>query len=95
MVTYDSISWHSEWPEKLRRIFFHVYLARLRVRISYSDWQESGYVGITEGQIKSPILVHNTRSNGGGLIGRGVVRLESSRKGGIVLYDIIQSIHTQ
>lgn len=71
--------------------------ASARIRIYSGDpktgraWGdvESGRVGRTTGMIKSPILVYNHRSYGGGIISSSVVKVEyANKKIGGVLYDI-------
>ena len=48
---------------------------------TFTIWHEKGTISRTCGQIKSPILIHNSRSLGGGLIDSDRIYLiESSRK---------------
>ena len=72
--------------------------AQVRVRIALGDretgrdWCEefgvTGYVSRTMGPIKAPLLVHNSRSMGGGIISTGaLVRIASTRKGGRVFWQ--------
>jgi hypothetical protein len=70
---------------------------RLRIELDYGDtdtgrsWGEThdilGYVGRSTGRIKIPILVHNSRSMGGGaILDHCIIRIRTS-KGKEVLYQ--------
>lgn len=65
-------------PESVKRGLEYARVNRLRVRLFYGDvktgrdWFEEndvcGYVGRSNGQCKVPLLIHNSRSLGGGAI---------------------------
>jgi hypothetical protein len=67
-----------------------------RIRVAYGhadgqDWGDTycttGYVGRSCGPIKIPLLIHNTRSmGGGGILTDKVIRIETT-KGRRVLYQ--------
>lgn len=73
-------------------------MAKTRIRVWYGDtlsgtaWPEEndvlGYVGRSTGQNKIPLLIHNSRSNGGGGILRDrIVRIDSISHRGRPLYQ--------
>lgn len=69
---------HQDTPEKVKRVLSEYCHNDRRLRIFYGDkltgrdWLEEcmvmGYVGNSTGSSKIPILVHNSRSYGGGAI---------------------------
>ena len=70
-----------------------------RLRLYYGDvetgrdWEEvyevTGYIGRSTGRIKIPLLIHNTRSFGGGaILDHCIVKIEhSNKRTGGVLYQ--------
>lgn len=72
----DGSFFHIETPEKLCHVLNHARDNNTRIVVDYGDvktgksWGEqygiSGYVGRSNGTIKVPLLVHNSRSHGGG-----------------------------
>lgn len=65
----DGTSYCSDTPDSLVQALERARLSRTRIRVTYSEGNShSGYVGRTTGQVKVPILVHNSRSLGGTLI---------------------------
>mgnify|MGYP003441843095 CR=1 FL=1 len=74
------------------------YMAKSRIRVWYGDklsgtaWAEEndvlGYVGRSTGQVKIPLLVHNSRSIGGdGILQDCIVRIDSVTNRGQPLYQ--------
>lgn len=55
---------------------------RIAVRYQENGPQHRGYVGRTTGQIKCPLLVHNSRSRGGVLLSEdSIIEIRVSRGG--------------
>ncbi len=71
---------------------------RIRIVVDYGDvttgksWGErygvKGYIGRTTGDIKSPILVYNARSLGGGLILSECILSIKTTRLGVLLYSL-------
>jgi hypothetical protein len=81
IITYerenkDATAYHKDTPMEVRRVLDNVMISRDRIRIFYGedgkDWHEDfdimGYVSRSTGNIKIPLLIHNSRSIGGGAI---------------------------
>jgi hypothetical protein len=87
--TVDGTSYHVGTPEAVVRILEETRRSRTRLHLLYpvdSEPSERGYVGRTTGSRKVPILLHNSRSLGGGLIMCDrIVEIRESR-GGKVLW---------
>jgi len=70
------LTFHSETNDKVKECIEHCYNSNLRVRIWYGDidtglsWLDEydvmGTIGRSTGQQKIPLLIKNSRSNGGG-----------------------------
>ena len=84
-------------PDKLIDVLEKCRLGRIRVVFDFGNtetgesWGErydiSGYIGRTTG-VKSPILVHNSRSTGGGMIFLDSVLSIRTSKGKVLLYSV-------
>jgi len=76
------------WPDSLCTVITKCHSKQKRICVTYSDGSvEKGYVGFTTGN-RTPLLRCNRNSRGGGLICSNVVRVEESRKGGYVYWDL-------
>ena len=80
----QATAYHKDTPLKVRAILeqylqnYRRHDSRSRLRIFYGDtetgrdwheeWQIIGYIGRSNGKIKVPLLIFNSRSNGGGSI---------------------------
>ena len=80
----DATAYHKDTPMEVRRILENALRSRnfrtksIRLRLWYGDtttgrdWHEendvSGYIGKSGGDIQVPLLIHNSRSIGGGAI---------------------------
>lgn len=98
--TYKNIGgtfYHAETRDKVIEILESARIDRERIRVYFGDtqtgkdWGEvndvTGYVGRSTGPIKIPLLVHNSRSMGGGaLLDHCIVKIETT-KGKRVLYQ--------
>jgi hypothetical protein len=83
-------------PDKVIEVLETARQNRTRIKVDYGhndgqSWGEvndiTGYVGRSTGTAKIPLLVHNTRSMGGGaLLTHCIVKIETS-KGKRVLYQ--------
>lgn len=89
-MIYSPDDFPKDWPESLR-----VAMSKLnkpthntRVRIHGKHWDSVGYLSFSTGPAKTPLLVHNRRSSGGNLLPTGILKVESSRKGGPVYWDM-------
>jgi hypothetical protein len=70
--------YYLETPDRLIEIIEDIREKKIRIRIEYGDvntgksWGEtrdiSGTIGRSTGIVKLPILIHNSRSTGGGVI---------------------------
>lgn len=82
-ITYKLINrtaYHLETPDAICKVLEEARLKgyRQRLLLDFGDtetgksWQEkfdiAGYIGRSTGRIKIPLLIHNTRSSGGGAI---------------------------
>lgn len=85
-------------PERVISTLESARLANRRLHIHYGDpetgedqneeFESEGYVGRSTGRVKSPLLIHNSRSLGGGTImSERIVKIRSTGKKGIVLYQ--------
>jgi hypothetical protein len=83
-------------PDQIIKVLEECRLNQIRIKLCYGntktgrDWQEQyntcGTIGRSTGICKIPILVHNSRSLGGGAISDSVVRIETTT-GKQVLYS--------
>lgn len=82
-------------PDRVIQILENARISRNRLVIHYGDtntgkaWgdKETGYIGRSTGDNKIPLVVHNSRSfGGGGLLDYCIVRIETSR-GKTCLYN--------
>jgi len=74
----NGTTYHDDTPDRVIEILEMVRLNGTRIKICLGspttgeDWGEkhdvAGYEGRSCGEIKAPILIHNKRSTGGGLI---------------------------
>jgi hypothetical protein len=94
----NGISYNVLTPQKVIDVLEQARQSRPRRRLSilYGDvnsgknWgsPERGYIGNSTGSIKIPILVHNTRSLGGGSIMDSCILEIRESKGGKILYSL-------
>ena len=84
--------------QQVMQVLEGAYMAKTRIRVWYGDvqsgaaWAEEndvlGYVGRSTGSIKTPLLIHNSRSNGGGgILQDRIVRIDSITHRGCPLYQ--------
>ena len=96
----DGTSYHKETPDKLIQILESARRNQTRITVDYGDvktnksWNEeydiTGYVGRSTGINKIPLLVHNSRSMGGGsLLDHCIIKVVTS-KGKRVLYTLVK-----
>lgn len=83
--TLDEITFADGTPDDLKRVLLDLINHRQRVKITYTYTQEGdrferyGYIGVTTGN-HTPIIVHNARSLGGGILDtKNITRIEPSR----------------
>lgn len=92
----DGTFFHVETPIELCHVLNRARENRTRIIVDYGDvetgksWGETydiaGYVGRSTGSIKVPLLVHNSRSLGGGaMLDHCILTVKASR-GGALLY---------
>lgn len=86
----EGTSYHRSVEPALIRVLEIARRARVRLAVTFS-WSEDGpsrgYVGRSTGSVKVPLLVHNARSMGGGVLSaEDVVEVRESR-GGKLLYQ--------
>ena len=98
-VIVEGIQFDSVTPDKVVRLILSLMNSRKRIRLDYGDaetgksWGEvydiEGRIGRSTGSIKIPLLVHNSRSIGGGSVLTGcIVKIEyANKKEGGVLYE--------
>lgn len=77
-LTYHGTAFHVETPDEVMNILENARITGQRLTLDYGNpqtgksWQEindiTGYIGRSTGDIKIPLLVHNSRSIGGGAI---------------------------
>lgn len=87
----------SKTPDKVIEVLENARLGHVRLRLDYGhengqSWGEvndvTGYVGRSTGSAKIPILVHNTRSMGGGaILDHCIVKITRSNDKNRVLYQ--------
>jgi hypothetical protein len=98
----DGTFYHLETPKRVVDVLESCRRSGRRIRLYYGktdpdspdvglDWEEqfdiTGKLGRSTGTIRIPILLHNSRSTGGGaILDHCIVRITSSRKGGLDLY---------
>jgi len=84
--SYDEVCWHAKWPESLRKAVYHLYISHTRVAIDDgSSRPEIGYIGMTG--TGYPILIYNSRSNGGPTVSSKVNQVRSTKKNGQIYWD--------
>ena len=99
---FEGISFHTDTNQSVIKVLLGALKSRRsrkpqRLRVYYGDtktgrdWEEiydvSGYIGNSTGTIKIPLLVHNSRSlGGGGLLDNAIVKIRSANKrnGGVI-----------
>lgn len=73
------------------RVIAQLYTSRARVKVHYGNTNTgkdshytldtTGYIGVTTGWLRSPILVYNSRAMGGGLLDAdAIVKITDTRK---------------
>jgi hypothetical protein len=93
----NGTSYHENTNDKVIEILEDSRLNRIRLLLDYGDietgksWNEQydilGHVGRSTGKTKIPILIHNSRSTGGGgILDHCIVKISRS-KGKKVLYQ--------
>lgn len=84
-----SITYPAAWCDSLKNIvnFLITKQVRVKVRSKFGDTQ-TGYISLTTGQVRMPIVLYDRRSQGGQLMFNSVVQVSSSRKKGKVYWDI-------
>lgn len=93
----NGIAYHKETNENVISVLENALKNRIRIIVDYGDvstgksWNEqfdvTGYVGRSTGKIKIPLLVHNSRSYGGGtILDHCIIKIMTS-KGKRVLYQ--------
>lgn len=93
----NGISYHSETSEEVIKVLEHARQNRIRIVLDYGhlntgqSWGETngiaGTIGNSTGTIKIPLLVHNSKSIGGGsILDHRIVKISES-KGKKVLYQ--------
>jgi hypothetical protein len=81
-------SFPPNWPKSLCSVITKLHEKKKRISVVYSDGSsEKGYVGFTTGN-RTPLLRFNRRSMGGGTICSNVIRVEDSKKGGFIYWDL-------
>lgn len=93
----NGTSYHAETHAEIVSVLENCRRSNTRIRVCYGDvatgrdWRErydvSGTIGRSCGTVKIPLLIHNSRSmGGGGLLDHCIVKIKTSR-GGKVLYQ--------
>lgn len=94
----NNTAYHEETPDQVVTILDNAISSKYRVRLHYGDvktgrdWQEiydiEGYIGRSTGTLKIPLLVHNSRSLGGGaILDHCIVKITTTRKPRRTLYQ--------
>ncbi len=98
--------YHKETSQEIINILENARLNKKRIRVYFGDkngksWNEEymtiGYIGRSTGEIKIPLLIHNTRSyGGGGLLDHYIVKIVniSSKRVEYVHKNFRQSLFT-
>lgn len=97
MQNVNGTSYHPTTPAAVIRILENSRKSGTRLRLHYGDdktgrdWLEendvTGRVGRSSGSVKIPILLHNSRSmGGGGILDGSIVKIRAAR-GGAVLWQ--------
>lgn len=96
MKIVNGTSYNQDTNDKVIEVLENARLNRVRIQVDYGhkngqSWGEindiTGYVGRSTGTQKIPLLIHNTRSLGGGaLLTNCIVKIVTS-KGKKVLYQ--------
>lgn len=89
----NGTSYRLETPDEVVQVLERARESRVRLAIAYraESQPEYGRVGRSTGSVKVPLLVHNTRSFGGGeLWTSGIVEIRES-SGGKVLYKAAEA----
>jgi hypothetical protein len=92
----NGTAYHVETPDNIIKILEHSRVNRHRLLFDYGDtktgqsWGEvndiRGHIGRSTGTVKIPLLIHNSRSIGGGaILDHCIVKIADS-KGGNVVY---------
>ncbi len=87
----------SKTSDKIIEVLENARIGRVRLRFDYGhdngqSWGEvndvTGYVGRSTGMVKIPLLIHNTRSMGGGsILDHCIVKIARSNDKSKVLYQ--------
>jgi len=94
---YQSISFSEGTPKEVMDILINCRTFKTRLKFTYGDnetgrnWNEendtTGYVGLSTGFNRVPLLIANSRSDGGGtILTDRIIRIQESN-GGRVLYQ--------
>jgi len=95
----NNVEFSKETPKEVIKVILDAMESRIRIRVDYGNtktgksWNEiydvTGYVGRSTGTVKIPLLVHNSRSyGGGGILDGSIIKIEYSNKNnGGVLYQ--------
>lgn len=94
-ILFNGTSYNEGTPQQVIDVLEIVMKSRTRIKIDYGkdgiSWGEvndiTGYIGRSTGTVKIPLLVHNTRSLGGGSILTDCIIQIKESKGGKVLYQ--------
>ena len=97
MKTRNGTSYHDETSDEMMTLLESIRARDVRVRFHWGDtvtgedwgdkWDVKGKIGRSMGPSKIPILVHNSRSMGGGaILDHCIVKITETR-GGKVLYQ--------
>jgi hypothetical protein len=92
----DGTYYHQDTPDMLIDVLENIRKEKIRIKINYGDratgksWGEthdiSGTIGRSMGPVKCPILLHNSRSTGGGIILTQCILEIKTSKGNKLLY---------
>lgn len=96
-VSLQGTWYENDTPKDVIRVLEFARIHKFRLRLFFGDsvtgrdwleeWDVAGYIGRTHGPLKSPILLHNKSSSGGGIVGaNSIVKITYSR-GGELLYQ--------
>lgn len=85
--------YQAETPDEVIQVLERARESRVRLAIAYKaeSQPEYGRVGRSMGPVKIPLLVHNTRSMGGGGICTSIITEIRESSGGRVLYKAAEA----